>query len=96
VKGTFDISRCVSEFLDLIFLSSFDPLFSKTGVSRQKLTKSLEGRGDQKSKKEKSMRVEVFMVVKIFIFAVFSYMAQHSLVGGYQVICEEMLLPYAG
>jgi hypothetical protein len=56
----------------------------------------LKGRGDHKRKKEKSMRVEVFMAVKIFIFVVFSYMAQCGLIGGNQVVCDEMLLPYAG
>jgi hypothetical protein len=36
------------------------------------------------------MRVEVFMAVKIFIFVFLSYMAQCGLIGGYQVVCEEM------
>jgi hypothetical protein len=88
VKGTFHISRYVSEFSELIFRRSFVPLFRKTGVSRQKLTGSFEGRGDCKIEKEKSMRVEVFMAVKIFIFVVLSYMAQCSLVGDHQVVCE--------
>jgi hypothetical protein len=52
MKETSDISRDVSEILEFIVLSSFGPLFCKTGVSRVMLTRSLEGRGHQKKKGE--------------------------------------------